>query len=235
MKLLEEKKDLTSFANGRMKGGVFPNELSLDECVWELVTGRDWPPESSREGGVDRLRILWKKIFDLYQSGEASLEHLLAELAEAGLAPEFRRRFSLFWTAAEVWANAKRAEGRPGLHSPEKIWEAFPHLRFCEREVMKVVYLDAKNRVLGHVDVAVGSYNTVSASAADILSPALEFRSRRFVLIHNHPSGEALPSEDDLRFTRRLLKASEVLGVAFTDHLIFGRKKYYSFREAGLL
>lgn len=230
MKLLEEKKE-----PWRMEDGIFPGETSLDACVWEIVTGLDFHDASVQDANGERLRTIWRKIFDLYESGEASLSHLLMELQEAGLPLSFRRRFSLFWKAAEILANAKKEESRPGLHSPEKIWEAFPHLRSSEREVMKVVYLDAKNRLLGHVDVAVGSYNTVSASAADILTPALEFRSRRFVLIHNHPSGEASPSEDDLRFTRRLLKASELLGVNFTDHLIFGRKKYYSFREAGLL
>ncbi|MBL8992623.1 MAG: JAB domain-containing protein [Spirochaetia bacterium] len=233
MKLLEGEKD-----PGRMAEVVSVDGPGLDECVWELVTGRstqNLPLELREDAALHRTWSRWKKIFDLYQSGEASLPHLLMELQEAGLAPEFRRRFSLFWKASEVWADAKNGELRPGLHSPEKIWEAFPRLRSCEREVMKVIYLDAKNRLLGQVDVAVGSYNTVSASAAEILSPALEFRSRRFVLIHNHPAGEASPSEEDLRFTRRLLKASEVLGIAFTDHLIFGRKKYYSFREAGLL
>ncbi len=205
--------------------GCHGDEDSLENAVWELISGLD--PVRDGDG--------MKRLLPFLTSGEMGLEHFLVEIKEQGLPGEVSRRAGLLWRVVNEIFALRSDKSPASLNTPAKIWEAFPQLRKAQQEILKAVYLDVKNRMLGHVDVAVGSYNTVAASPADIFSPALEFRSRRFVLIHNHPSGDTAPSEDDLRFTRKLRKASEILGIDFMDHLIFGRDCYYSFREAGLI
>lgn len=87
----------------------------------------------------------------------------------------------------------------------------------------------------------IGSSSECMASPRDIVRPAVVLNVSRIVVAHNHPSGNCTPSDADLRATRRLAKASELLGIELEDHVIIGFESsvwpdgYYSFRESGLL
>ena len=79
------------------------------------------------------------------------------------------------------------------------------------------------------------------AHPRDVLRPALLHSAWGFILVHNHPSGDPSPSDADLRMTRRVREAAEVVGIQFVDHLIIGAPSesrpcpYFSFKEAGIL
>jgi DNA repair protein RadC len=115
-----------------------------------------------------------------------------------------------------------------------------PELRLLDRESLRVVLLDTKQRLLTIQEMSKGSLNESLAHPREIFKPAIAHSAYSFILVHNHPSGDPTPSEADLRLTRRLVEAARILQVNLLDHVIIGlpqpnRSGYFSFKEAGVI
>ena len=136
---------------------------------------------------------------------------------------------------------ARGTEERPLLDSSEVIFSMLgPELQTCDREVIKVVLLDTKLRLIKVESIALGSLNECVAHPREILRPAMMHSAYGIVLVHNHPSGDPAPSNADRQLTRQLASAANLLQIQFLDHLICGtaeggRSPYFSFRDAGCL
>lgn len=104
-----------------------------------------------------------------------------------------------------------------------------------EVEEVVVVGVDARHRVLSECVVARGGLGSCPATPRDLFAPLLRESASAFVLVHNHPSGDPMPSDDDGRFTERVAQAATLLGLRFLDHVIVGEGGHYSFRDAGRL
>lgn len=102
-------------------------------------------------------------------------------------------------------------------------------------EVMYQLCLDAKGRLLSCQKVCEGDVSGVSLNLRKIVENALRCNAVLVALSHNHPSGVALPSQEDIAATRQVQAALETIGVRFADHIIVADDDYVSFREAGLL
>ena len=100
----------------------------------------------------------------------------------------------------------------------------------------RVVSLDAQHRCITRVDISKGTANESLAHSREVFRPAIIHSAYAFVLVlvHNHPSGAAKPSEADLQITKRVAAAAEILQINFLDHVIIGQS-FFSFQEAGLL
>ena len=127
------------------------------------------------------------------------------------------------------------------IESPSAIEELLgPELRLLDRESLRVVLLDAKQRLLSIQEISRGSLNESLAHPREIFKTAIVHSAYSFILVHNHPSGDPSPSEADLRLTRRLAEAARILQVPLVDHVIIGlpqpsRSGYFSFKEAGVI
>jgi DNA repair protein RadC len=136
---------------------------------------------------------------------------------------------------------ARGGAERPILDSAELIYERFgAELQARDRELLRVVLLDTKLRLLGVEDVALGSLNECIAHPREIFRPAIVRSAYAVILVHNHPSGDPAPSQSDHRLTRQLGEAAKLLQINLLDHIIIGlpdggRQPYFSFREAGVL
>lgn len=97
------------------------------------------------------------------------------------------------------------------------------------------LYLDTRKQLLALELVSLGTVSTTIVHPREVFAPALERRATSLLVAHNHPSGNPEPSEDDIRLTRRLCQAGELLGIGLVDHLVIGAGVWYSFRETGLL
>jgi DNA repair protein RadC len=97
-------------------------------------------------------------------------------------------------------------------------------LRFRERdqEVVGALFLDARHRWLGEREIFRGTLQRAAVEPREILKEALLRGAAGLVLFHTHPSGDPSPSAEDYTFTRRMVEASEVVGVTFVDHLVLG-------------
>lgn len=102
-------------------------------------------------------------------------------------------------------------------------------------EVFEVIYLNIRNAVMGSEILAVGIIDRASISPRKIVESALNARAASLVLTHNHPSGNPMPSAEDISFTEEVVKAAGVLGISVLDHIIVGRGGYYSMRAKGII
>jgi DNA repair protein RadC len=108
------------------------------------------------------------------------------------------------------------------------------------KEHLVVLTLNTRYEISGFSLISMGSLNESIAHPRDILRPVIISGSYAFVLVHNHPSGDASPSEADHRLTRRICEASTLMQVSMLDHVIAGfpaenRTGYFSFKEAGIV
>ena len=104
----------------------------------------------------------------------------------------------------------------------------FEEMRFEKQEILKVVILGNKNKLLKIKDIAKGCGNFVKASIKDVLNEAVKVQAMQIILVHNHPSGDVTPSKNDIEFTREVKKASIILGINLIDHIIIGGNNYIS-------
>lgn len=123
----------------------------------------------------------------------------------------------------------------PALRTPQDVYEITADLRRCRRERFQGLYLNTRQRLLARETISVGSLNASIVHPREVFAPALGHRAASVVVVHNHPSGETDPSEDDLAITRRLEEAGRILGVHLLDHVIVGRNGFTSLKEAGHL
>lgn len=116
-----------------------------------------------------------------------------------------------------------RLPRRDPLDRPQAVAE-YLALRYSRRdqEVMGVLYVDSRQRLMGEAEVFRGTLNRAAAEPRSILKDGLLRDAAGFILFHTHPSGDPTPSPEDLAFTRRIVEAGEIVGVRLIDHLIIG-------------
>ncbi|MBO1090429.1 RadC family protein [Enterococcus hirae] len=108
-------------------------------------------------------------------------------------------------------------------------------LKDHKQEHLICIYLDTKNQVLLKKTLFIGSLDQTIAHPREVFHYAVRYSAARIILVHNHPSGNVLPSKQDLLFTKRVQKYGEMMGIDVLDHLIIGCKQYFSLREEGLM
>ena len=127
------------------------------------------------------------------------------------------------------------------LDSPELIHELLGgEMRMLRTESLRVVLLDTRYRLMRVESVSTGSMNESIAHPREIFRPAITYSAYAVIVVHNHPSGDASPSQTDHSLTRRLAEAAELLQIKLLDHIIIGAPSegnpgYFSFKEAGVL
>ncbi len=127
------------------------------------------------------------------------------------------------------------------LDSPELVSELVgQEMRRLRTESLRVILLDTRYRLLHIEEVSVGSLNESIAHPREIFRPAITYSAYAVIVVHNHPSGDASPSQTDHSLTRRLAEAAELLQIKLLDHIIIGaplegNPGYFSFKEAGVL
>ena len=102
---------------------------------------------------------------------------------------------------------------------------------FCQKEHVYLVILDKKKRVLHEASLYLGTSREVHCSTLEIAQQVIIHNGSYFYLLHNHPSGNYQPSEQDILFTAELISTSQKLGITLLDHLIISEKGYFSFRN----
>ena len=108
-------------------------------------------------------------------------------------------------------------------------------LKAAKREHFVVLLLNARHEVEAVETVSIGSLNASIVHPREVFLPAVLASAASVVLVHNHPSGDPEPSEEDLSITRRLVEGGEMLGIGVLDHVIVARRGVVSFRSRQLL
>ncbi|MBI5814695.1 MAG: DNA repair protein RadC [Nitrospinae bacterium] len=108
-----------------------------------------------------------------------------------------------------------------------------PQMKNLRKETFRVALLNAKNRIIKTVVVSEGGITAAVVEPREVFNPAIRESACGVILMHNHPSGDPDPSDDDINLTRRMAEAGRLMNIKVLDHLIFGDGRYYSFSDNG--
>ncbi len=115
------------------------------------------------------------------------------------------------------------------------IYRAFKELASMPVETFLVIHLDGKNRLVGMTTCSIGSMTSSLVHPRDVFRPAIANMTAGLIFIHNHPSGDPAPSDEDIQITRRLCEVGKVIGIRCLDHIVIGQGCYFSFADQGLI
>jgi len=127
-------------------------------------------------------------------------------------------------------------EEKPFVKGPEDIF-AFIRMNIGgqSEECIYALYLDDARRVVHHAEISRGTVNRAPFYSREIFKPAMVHNATGLVLIHNHPEGQPVPSEEDMKITKDLENIAAPLGIQLIDHMIVNRTQAYSMKTAKLL
>jgi DNA repair protein RadC len=136
----------------------------------------------------------------------------------------------------ELTKRRYRGKTPPVIRGPDDVVKLVgKKLRRESREHFLVLLLNARHEVLAWETVSVGSLNASIVHPREVFKPAVLASAASIVLVHNHPSGDPEPSEEDLSITKRLVEVGELLGIGVLDHVIVASRGVVSFRSRQLL
>lgn len=129
-----------------------------------------------------------------------------------------------------------RIEGRPLLSS----WEALGDylqaaMAHSPVEEVRVLFLNAKNMLLANEAMWQGSVDEAAVHVREVISRAIALGATAIIIVHNHPSGDPAPSQQDIRLTRELIEAGRHMKITVHDHVIVGSQGRTSMRAMGLI
>ncbi|MCC6395914.1 MAG: DNA repair protein RadC [Bacteroidetes bacterium] len=133
-------------------------------------------------------------------------------------------------------AQAEQEEVRPVFRSPEDVARRMvPLLRDRKTEVFYVLVMDAKNALKIDVELSVGTLNASLVHPREVYKVAIDNGAAAIIVVHNHPSGNPEPSNEDVEITRQLAEAGKIIGIPLHDHMIVAGDRSTSLAERGLL
>ncbi len=152
-----------------------------------------------------------------------------------GIGPKNIFGIKLVQAVAERYLQKKLIKKDP-IRSSKELFEYLYHsLRDKKREIFKVVFLDAQNKIIAIEDLFEGTLTASSVYTREVLQTALRHHAAGLFLVHNHPSGEPRPSSEDRLITGELIHACRVMGITVHEHLIIGDNTYFSFADQGYI
>ena len=186
----------------------------------------------AKKNAVDLSRDLLKNFGSLENIDQASITEICqiqgignAKAAQIKAALEIGKRMA-----------AKTSGKKIKMKSSRIFVEYFsPFLKNLKKEIVKIVLLDPKLQLLKEITISEGSLNASIVHPREVMIPAIKESAASFALIHNHPSGDPTPSQQDFEITHRLSKTAKIIGINMIDHIIIGGNNFFSFADEGLL
>ena len=127
-------------------------------------------------------------------------------------------------------------ETLPIIRSTKDVLAQAVYLRAKTREHLMTIYLNARNEMIWKKESTfIGTLNASLVHPREIFAEALKQNAASIILVHNHPSGDPEPSEDDLLVTKRIVEAGKIMGIDVLNHVIITKTKIFNFKEKGLL
>lgn len=177
---------------------------------------------------AERLLITFKDLPGLARASIAELTAVKgvgpAKAVEIKAALEIGRR--LLTTAPEE---------KPRITSPADAANLLmSEMSFLDKEHLRLVLMDTRNRVLATPTIYIGSLNTSVIRIGELFRAAIKENAAAFIVAHNHPSGDPSPSPEDVAVTRQIVQAGALLNIDVLDHIVIGHNRFVSLKERGL-
>jgi DNA repair protein RadC len=114
------------------------------------------------------------------------------------------------------------------IRNAKDVFDYFQDMRNLPKEHLRGLYLNSHNRILRDEVISIGTVNSNMIHAREVFRPAIECNAAALILAHNHPSGEAMPSKEDVDITADLVRAGKILGISILDHVIITKDSFAS-------
>ncbi len=200
--------------------------LSAQELL-QLILGRGFAGESV---AVTAQKLL-SRFGSLQKLSEASIEEL-SEIKGIGLAKatQLKAVFEIGRRVANQAPNYKSKE----LTDPEKVFKLTKSkLKDYHKEHFYIIALNSRNHSIA--EISVGSLNASIVHPREVFAEAIKSKAASVIFVHNHPSGDPEPSEDDLVLTKKLVESGKILGIEVADHIIITKDNFFSFKNKGII
>jgi len=187
---------------------------------------------SSKQSAVDLARRLLNCFGSLRQLSAASISELCQQ---PGIGPAKAAEVQALFQIARRFSDTRLQPGQRYRSSKDAF--AHFHERLCDyrKEVFLALLLDSKNRLIREVQISEGSLNASIVHPREVFAPVLRESASAVLFVHNHPSGDPNPSQEDIAITDRLKQVGELMGVRVLDHIIVGNGEYVSLADRGIL
>jgi len=129
----------------------------------------------------------------------------------------------------------KGEETLPIIRSTKDVIAQAVYMRDKTREHLMTIYLNARNEMIFKKPMFIGTLNANLVHPREIFQEALKQNAASVILVHNHPSGDPEPSQDDLEITKRIQEAGKIMGIDVLDHIIITKTKVFSFKDNKLI
>jgi DNA repair protein RadC len=137
--------------------------------------------------------------------------------------------------ALELVERLRPHEPELTLNHESKVLSYLFDLRHAAKEQVVGLYLNARHQLMAKEVLAIGAVNQAMITPKEVFAPIKHAPILYLILAHNHPSGDPKPSQDDIGFTQRMVRAAELMGIELLDHIIVSKETHYSFRSANKL
>lgn len=132
--------------------------------------------------------------------------------------------------------NRRKIEDKIKVSSPIVLVDLLmDEMRDLKKEHFKIAILDTKNQILSIEEISIGSLNASIVHPREVFNKAIKRSANKIILIHNHPSGDPTPSNEDISVTNRLKEVGNIIGIEVLDHIIIGDNRYISLKEKNLI
>lgn len=204
-----------------------PQSLSNQELIAILL--RTGTKQESVLSLANRVLNYFEKLHELKH---ATLEEIVsikgigqAKAVQLLAAIELGRRLS-----------QKQMDSRFTIRSPKDAASfLMPEIGSLQQEHFVAMYLNVKNQVIHKQTIFIGSLNSSIVHPREIFKEAVKRSAASIICAHNHPSGNATPSPEDIEVTKRLQEAGFIIGIELIDHIIIGDHQYVSLKEQGYI
>jgi len=200
--------------------------LSVQELM-QIILGRGIAGESV----ILSAQNLFSRFGSLQKLADASIDELtsikgigVAKAAQIKAVFEIGRRLS-----TQVLPYKSKE-----LTDPKKVYQMIKsRLKDYHKEHFYIIALNSRNYSIA--EVSIGSLNASVVHPREVFAEAIKNNAASVIFVHNHPSGDPEPSEDDLATTKQLTEAGKILDIEVTDHIIITKNTYFSFKDGNLI
>ena len=132
-------------------------------------------------------------------------------------------------------AAAPRPQREDATNSDEVAHRYMHSMRHYKKEHFICLMINSRGSIIEEKEISVGDINSTTANPREVFTDAVRRSAGCVLFLHNHPSGDATPSEEDVKTTRRLMDAGTILGIPVLDHIVIGDGEYVSMRGSGMM
>jgi len=175
-----------------------------------------------------------KEALKRFKTLQGVIEASPRELQEIkGIGPVNLFGIKLIKAVADRYFEKKLINKDPITNSKELFDYLYHSMSNKSREYFKVLFLDAKNRVIAAETLFEGTLTASAVYPREVVQAAINHHAAALIFAHNHPSGDPQPSDEDISITRQLIFACKVMGITVHEHLVIGDNTYFSFADQG--